>query len=60
MIKNNAGVDGTCYNHFDRNRKATKQSIICDQNHVPSSCSFYPANVSDVKTIIEQLNGINA
>jgi transposase len=60
MIKNNAGVDGTGYNHFDRNRQATKQSIICDENQVPLSCSFYPANISDVKTIIksiEQLNG---
>jgi hypothetical protein len=59
MIKNNAGVDGTGYNHFDRNRQATKQSIICDENQVPLSCSFYPANISDVKTIdksIEQLS----
>lgn len=59
MIKNEAGIDMTGYNHFDRNRQATKQSIICDKNGVPLSCSFYPANVHDSKTIENSINQLS-
>ena len=59
MIKNDYRIDMTGFNHFDRNRQATKQSIICDKNYVPLSCTYYPANVHDSLTIensIEQLS----
>ena len=55
MIKNVLGSDSLGRNHYDRNRWATKQSIICDINKVPLSCSYYGANIHDVKTIEESL-----
>lgn len=59
MIKNYKGIDCIGKNHYDRNRKATKLSIICDQNKVPISVSFYGANIHDTKTIEESIKNIN-
>lgn len=51
MIKNHLGVGTTGFNHFDRNRKATKLSVICDENKVPMASAFFKAGVADCKTI---------
>ncbi len=59
MIKNYKGIDCKGRNHYDRNRQATKISIICDQNKVPVSVSFYGANIHDTKTIDESIKNIN-
>jgi hypothetical protein len=58
MVTNHYGSDCIGYNHFDRHRKATKVSIICDDNKVPLSISFFKANVNDQKTINETLNAL--
>jgi hypothetical protein len=58
MIKNVQGYDCLGKNHFDRNRLATKVSLIVDKESVPLSCSFYPANEHDVTTIDNSINNI--
>ncbi|NDA64972.1 MAG: IS4/IS5 family transposase [Chitinophagia bacterium] len=59
MIKNYKGIDCIGRNHYDRNRRATKISIICDQNKVPVSVSLYEANIHDVHTIEKSCENIN-
>jgi transposase len=58
MIKNVSGEDGTGRNPSDRGRQATKMSIICDENQVPLSCTFYPANQSDCTTIEQSVDAL--
>jgi transposase len=58
MIKNVAGRDCLGRNHYDRSRLATKMSVICDTAEVPISCSFYPANINDIKTVNASVKNI--
>ena len=58
MIKNVAGVDGLGRNPTDRGRLGTKMSFICDQQMVPISCQFYPANRNDVTTLEPAVDNI--
>lgn len=58
MIKNINGSDMLGRNHFDRNRLATKMSVVCDQNKVPLSATFYQANNHDASTIESSLEAI--
>jgi transposase len=37
---------------------ATKLSVICDQDQIPVSACFYPANVTDVTTTIQSVNEV--
>ena len=60
MIKNIRGSDCIGRNHFDRNRFATKLSIVCDQNGIPVSSSFYQANVHDTKTLEQSIKFIQS
>jgi len=55
MVKCTSAIDGVGPNHYDRMRRATKISIICDDNMVPLSSTFYDANVADNNTIEESL-----
>jgi len=59
MIKNYKGIDCLGRNHYDRNRKGTKLSIVCDKNKIPLSVSFYGSNIHDTKTIDNTLKNIN-
>ena len=58
MIKNINDTDMTERNHYDIYRKATKISIICDNNNIPISSKFYPANIHDTKTIESSIDNI--
>jgi hypothetical protein len=58
MIKNIQGCDCLGKNHFDRNRLATKVSLIIDKQSIPISCSFYPANQHDATTIDNSINNV--
>lgn len=59
MIKNVGGCDGLGRNPSDRGRLATKLSIICDNNEVPISSVFFPANQNDVTTVYESVAAIS-
>lgn len=58
MIKNVKGIDCKGRNHFDRNRMATKMSIISDKNKIPLCATFYPANIHDAHTIEDTIKSI--
>jgi len=58
MIKNVGGCDSLGKNPSDRGRLATKMSVICDITETPISCSFYPANKSDITTVEESVENI--
>lgn len=58
MVSNHHGVDGTGYNHYDRNRQGTKLSIICDMCEVPLAIVFAPANVHDKRLVLETIEAI--
>ena len=58
MIKNMNGTECLGSNHYDKGRKAVKLSIICDNNKVPLSVSFYKANEYDVNTIDNSIKDI--
>lgn len=51
LIKNRRGHDSIGFNFFDRNRKASKVSIICDNNEIPLASIFTPGNVHDSQSI---------
>jgi hypothetical protein len=59
MIKNISGCDCVGRNPSDRGRLATKISIICDKNMIPVSCTEWPANVSDIKTLEKSVNNMS-
>jgi hypothetical protein len=44
--------------YIDGSRQATKINIICDQNEVPLSVIFTPANVNDSSSILHLLKWI--
>lgn len=56
FVKNIYGRDCVGRNPTDRGRKATKLSAIVDQNGLPLSLVFFPANVHDVHTVEPTLN----
>jgi transposase len=58
MVKNVYGSDCVGKNPTDRGRKATKVSMICDKAGVPIALVSYPANVSDICTIVETVKNI--
>lgn len=58
MVKNHYGTDCIGRNHFDRNRKATKVSIICDINKVPLASTYYEANRHDATTIEDTIKAL--
>lgn len=58
LVKNQRGIDYVGRNPTDRGRMGTKLSVICDDNSVPLSTTYYTANHSDAKTIIESLDGM--
>ena len=51
FVKNIYGQDCVGRNPTDRGRKATKLSAIVDQDGLPLSLVFFPANVHDVHTV---------
>lgn len=58
LIKNVCGRDFLGPNPCDRGRMGSKISIICDNNQVPLSCTFYGANVGDSTTTMESFQSI--
>ena len=52
MIKNIGGVDFLGKNHYDRNRKGNKITVIISENGIPLSMSMTTANVADVKEVL--------
>jgi transposase len=56
FVKNIYGRDCVGRNPTDRGRKATKLSAIVDQDGLPLSLVFFPANVHDVHTVEPTLN----
>jgi putative transposase len=56
FVKNIYGRDCVGRNPTDRGRKATKLSAIVDQDGLPLSLVFFPANVHDVHTVESTLN----
>lgn len=59
MVKNVRGLDCKGRNHYDRNRFATKVSMVCDKNMVPLCSTFYPANNHDITTIDSTLAALH-
>ena len=59
MMKNVGGCDGLGKNPSDRGRLATKLSVICDNNEVPISSTFFPANRNDVTTVYDSVAAIS-
>lgn len=51
-IKNIGGIDVVGKNPTDRGRNATKLSAVVDDSMVPLSLQMYPANTSDINTMI--------
>ena len=56
--KNINGTDIIGRNHYDRYRKTIKIYIIYDNNNIPISSTFYPANIHDTKTIESSIDNI--
>ena len=56
FVKNIYGRDCVGRNPTDRGRKATKLSAVVDQDGLPLSLVFFPANVHDVHTVEPTLN----
>jgi len=55
FVKNIYGRDCIGRNPTDRGRKATKVSALVDQDGIPISLRFFPANISDQVTVRETL-----
>lgn len=51
FVKNIYGQDCLGRNPTDRGRRATKLSALVDQDGLPLSLVFFPANVNDVRTV---------
>ena len=58
MVNNITGSETVGKNHYDRYRLGTKMSAIVDQNRIPVSLTFYPANRHDARTTILSVNAI--
>lgn len=56
FVKSIYGRDCVGRNPTDRGRKATKLSAVVDQDGLPLSLVFFPANVHDVRTVEPTLN----
>ena len=56
MIKNFKGVDLLGKNHYDRNRKGNKITLIISNNGIPISISLTTANTNDQMKVIPALN----
>ena len=55
FVKNQYGIDCLGRNPTDRGRKATKMSAIVDDEGVPISIVYFPANTSDFCTVEQTL-----
>ena len=51
MIKNINGKDNTGRNHYDRNRKGNKITVLVNSMGIPVSIHLSPANIHDAKLI---------
>jgi len=58
MIKNFKGIDLLGKNHYDRNRKGNKITLICSSNGIPISISLTSANTNDQMQVIPALDNI--
>ena len=58
-IKNYMGCESTGKNLYDRFRKATKLSIICDDIGVPISIHLEKSNVHDIKLVESNLEKLD-
>lgn len=58
FVKNAYGRQGIGRNPTDRGRRATKLSVVTDQNGVVYGASFAPANVPDVSLLGHTLCGM--
>ena len=58
MIKNFKGVDLLGKNHYDRNRKGNKITLVCSTNGIPLSISLTSANTNDQMEVIPAINKI--
>lgn len=56
MIKNINGKDNTGKNHYDRNRKGNKITVLVNGSGIPISIHMSPANVHDAKLIGTAIN----
>ena len=56
MIKNINGKDNTGRNHYDRNRKGNKITVLVDSMGIPISIHLSPANIHDAKLIETAIN----
>ena len=58
QVKNITGADCVGRNPTDRGRNGTKISVICDDNIVPLSMTFYGSNEADSNTTLESFDAI--
>ena len=58
QVKNIAGADCVGRNPTDRGRNGTKISVICDDNIVPLSMTFYGSNEADSNTTLESFDAM--
>lgn len=58
MIKNNRGIDLLGLNHYDRNRKGNKVSIIVTNTGIPLGMKLSTSNIPDIKLVEETINDI--
>lgn len=56
MIKNFKGIDLLGKNHYDRNRKGNKVTLLISTNGIPISISLTTANVHDLHQVIPTLD----
>ena len=57
-IKNTLGVDSVGSNYYDRFRKATKLSIICDNIGVPIGIHIDKSNIHDISLLMNTIDSI--
>jgi len=58
MIKNIRGIEFLGSNHYDRNRKGNKVSIVVTKNGIPLGMSLSTSNIHDINIVEDTLNDI--
>jgi transposase len=57
-VKNELGVESVGANFYDRFRKATKLSIICDNLGIPIGMHIDKSNIHDINLMMQTINSI--
>jgi hypothetical protein len=58
MIKNIRGIEFLGSNHYDRNRKGNKVSIVVTKNGIPLGMSLSTSNIHDINIVEDTLDDI--